>query len=175
MRKNYMENRSFRPIKLADSLQGVNKSLENKFFKINFVIYSKWAEIVGAFFAKHSRPEKITTIPKPAIDGGIEYQENILHVNLASAAAVEFQHFQNKILEKINSFFGYQAIQQIKINQNFFQKNPHSNIKEISNFKKNLSNQKIIEIKDTIQKINDKELEKSLLNLGLSIAKNEEN
>ena len=69
-----MKNRSFRPIKLADSLQGVNKSLENKFGKINFVIYSKWAEIVGTFFAKHSEPEKITTIPKPAIDGEIEFQ-----------------------------------------------------------------------------------------------------
>ena len=98
-----------------------------------------------------------------------------MHVNVYSGIVVEFQHFQNKILEKINSFFGYQAIQQIKINQNFFQKNPYSNIKEISNLKKNLSNQKIIEIKDTIQKINDKELEKCLLNLGLSIAKNEEN
>jgi len=168
-----MKNRSFRPIKLADSLQGVNKSLENKFGKINFVIYSKWAEIVGTFFAKHSEPEKITTIPKPAIDGEIEYQENILHVNLASAAAVEFQHFQNKILEKINSFFGYQAIHNIRIHQKLATKytdNPTIKIKKIN---KNLLNQKKIEIKDTIQKINDKELEQSLLSLGLSIAENE--
>ena len=39
----------------------------------------------------------------------------------------------------------------------------------------NLLNQKKIQIKKTTQKINDKELEQSLLNLGLSITSNEEN
>ena len=170
-----MQKRSFKPIKLADSLQGFNKNLVNKIGKVDYIIYSNWAEIVGKFFVKYSKPEKITTMPHFSKSHEFEQKKRILHVNVYSGIVVEFQHFQNKILEKINSFFGYQAIQQIKINQNFFQKNLHSNIKEISNFKKNLSNQKIIEIKDTIQKINDKELEKSLLNLGLSIAKNEEN
>ena len=33
------------------------------------------------------------------------------------AAAVEFQHFQDKIIEKINSYFGYKAIKGIKIHQ----------------------------------------------------------
>ena len=170
-----MQKRSFKPIKLADSLQGFNKNLVNKIGKVDYIIYSNWAKIVGKFFVKYSKPEKITTMPHSSKSHEFERKKRILHVNVYSGIVIEFQHFQNKILEKIKSFFGYQAIQQIKINQKFFQKNPHSNIKEISNFKKNLSNQKIIEIKDTIQKINDKELEKSLLNLGLSIAKNEEN
>ena len=170
-----MKKRSFKTIKLADSLQRFNKNLVNKIGKVDYIIYSNWAEIVGKFFVKYSKPEKITTMPHSSKSHEFERKKRILHVNVYSGVVVEFQHFQNKILEKINSFFGYQAIQQIKINQNFFQKNPYSNIKEISNLKKNLSNQKIIEIKDTIQKINDKELEKSLLNLGLSIAKNEEN
>ena len=170
-----MQKRSFKPIKLADSLQGFNKNLVNKIGKVDYIIYSNWAEIVGKFFVKYSKPEKITTMPHSSKNHEFEQKKRILHVNVYSGIVVEFQHFQNKILEKINSFFGYQAIQQIKISQNFFQKNPYLNIKEISNLKKNLSNQKIIEIKDTIQKINDKELEKSLLNLGLSIAKNEEN
>ena len=170
-----MQKRSFKPIKLADSLQGFNKNLVNKIGKVDYIIYSNWAEIVGKFFVKYSKPEKLTTMPHSPKNQEFEQKKRILHVNVYSGVVVEFQHFQNKILEKINSFFGYQAIQQIKINQNFFQKNLYSNIKEISNLKKNLSNQKIIEIRDTIQKINDKELEKSLLNLGLSIAKNEEN
>ena len=170
-----MQKRSFKPIKLADSLQGFNKNLVNKIGKVDYIIYSNWAKIVGKFFVQYSKPEKITTMPHSSKSHEFERKKRILHVNVYSGIVIEFQHFQNKILEKINSFFGYQAIQQIKINQNFFQKNPYSNIKEISNLKKNLSNQKIIEIKDTIQKINDKELEKSLLNLGLSIAKNEEN
>ena len=170
-----MEQRKNKPVKLADSLQGINRHLKNKFGNIDYVIYSKWAEIVGIFFFQHSQPEKITAILDPSNDGKIEHQERILHVSVAPAAAVEFQHFQNKILEKINSFFGYQAIHGIRIHQNFSSKDTSTSTKIIRNFDNNLLNQKKIEIKDTTQKINDKELEQSLLNLGLSITSNEEN
>ena len=170
-----MGKRNYKPVRLADSLQGINKNLEYKFGKIDYLIHSKWAEIVGTFFVQHSQPEKITTIPIPSADVEIEHQEKILHVNVAPAASIEFQHFQNKILEKINFFFGYQAIHGIRIHQNFSSKDTSPSTKTIKNFDNNLLNQKKIEIKDTTQKINDKELEQSLLNLGLSITSNEEN
>lgn len=170
-----MEKRNFKPIKLADSLQSFNKNLINKLGKIDYVIYSKWAEIVGTYFIEHSNPNKITTIPQPSEKQDFEHQIKVLHVNVSPGAAIEFQHFQNKILEKINSFFGYQAINQIRIHQKLFPENSYATKKTVSNFNKNLPDQKIVEIKDTIQKINDKELEQSLLNLGLSISKNEEN
>lgn len=173
--KDHMQKRNFKPIKLADSLQAFNKDLVNKFGKIDYVIYSKWAEIVGTFFAKYSQPEKITKIPQFYENQESEHQKKVLHVNVSSGVAVEFQHFQNKIIEKINSFFGYQVIHQIIINQKFFPKNSDAETMKISKLDNNLSDKKINEIKDTIQKINDKELEKSLLNLGLSIAKNEDN
>ena len=35
---------------------------------------------------------------------------------------LEFQHFQDKIIEKINSYFGYKAIKGIKIHQQFIKK-----------------------------------------------------
>mgnify|MGYP001040464155 CR=1 FL=1 len=129
-----MEKRNYRPVRLADSLQGINKSLVNKFGKIDYVIHSKWAEIVGTFFVQHSQPEKITTIPIPSADVEIEHQEKILHVNVAPAASIEFQHFQNKILEKINFFFGYQAIHGIRIHQNFSSKDTSPSTKTIKYF-----------------------------------------
>ena len=170
-----MKKRNYRPIRLADSLQGINNSLVNKFGRMDYVIRSKWANIVGTFFVQYSKPDKITIIPKPSEDGEIERQEKILHVNVAPAASVEFQHFQNKILEKINSFFGYQAIHQIKIHQKFFPDNVQTAKNQFEDIDQNLLGKKIVEIKDTIQQINDKELEQSLLNLGLSIAKNDKN
>jgi len=170
-----MQKRSFKPIKLADSLQGFNKNLVNKIGKVDYIIYSNWAEIVGKFFVKYSKPEKITTIPHSTKSQEFEQKKRILHVNVYSGVVVEFQHFQNKILEKINSFFGYKAIHHIKFYQNISKKNVHTFKKKINKFDNNLLKQKNIEIKDTTQKINDKELEQSLLNLGLSIAKNKEN
>ena len=170
-----MQNRYNKPIKLADSLRGINKNMVNKFGNIYYTIYSKWEEIVGAFFIQYSHPEKITIAPQNSNNEIKEFQEKTLHVNIAPAAAVEFQHFQNKILEKINSFFGYKAIHRIKIHQNFALKNSQSFKEKIDIKDDSLFNQKNNEIKDTIQKINDKELGESLLNLGLSVVKNEEN
>ena len=163
------KKRNYRPIKLADSLEDLNKIFMNRFGKASFVIFSKWPDIVGSFFVKYSQPDKITTIPSFS-DNQNGYQEKILHVNVASAVAVEFQHFQNKILEKINSFLGYKAIHRIKIHQKFTSEITSNNEKNIIK-----SDKKKIEIKDTTQKINDKELKQSLLNLGLSIEENEKN
>ena len=67
---------------------------------------------------------------------------------------------------------GYKAIHGIKIHQKLIKKSklsPKKNIIKNENIK-----QKKIEIKNTIEEINDKKLEESLLNLGLSIS-NEEN
>ena len=128
---------------------------------------------VGDFFVKYSQPEKIVNIYESSDDFEVKNHQKLLHVNVAPAAALEFQHFQNKIIEKINSFFGYKAIHYIKIHQNFTSKNTYNSPKIIDKFDNNFLNQKKKEIKDTTQKINDKELGQSLLNLGFSITKNE--
>ena len=170
-----MNNRFNRPKKLVASLKFINENLANKFGKTEYVIYSKWEEIVGSFFAQYSEPYKITNLPRYYEGDENKYHEKILYVNVASAAALEFQHFQNKIIEKINSFFGYKAIHHIKLYQNFTSKNKHTCNKKTNKSDNYLINQKNKEINDTTQKINDKELKKSLLNLGLSIEKFKEN
>jgi len=167
-----MNNRTNKPIKLSDSIQYINKNLINKYGKIEYIIFSKWSEIVGTFFAQYSTPERISMFPNKTKYND-ENNEIILHVNVNSAAAIEFQHFQNKILEKINSFLGYKAVHRIKIQQSLNLKNT-AKFKKINTSEENFSNIKKIEIKDTTQKINDKGLEKSLINLGLSITKNEQ-
>ena len=168
------EKRNYKPVKIGESLRTVNQKILYKFGKLEYIIYARWAEIVGAFFMNHSEPEKITIFSGNYTENDENNQKKILHVNVTPAAAVEFQHFQNKIIEKINSFFGYQAIHNIKIHQKLINKNRISNMKKSINKDRKID-QKKIEIKNTIHKINDKELEKSLLNLGVSISTNEEN
>ena len=112
-----MKNRYNRPIKLSDTLQKINNKLVNKFGKIEYIIYSKWDEIVGIFLFQYSEPDKITSIIKTSESNNNQYKERILNVNVVPSVAIEFQHFENKILEKINSFFGYQAIHRIRIHQ----------------------------------------------------------
>ena len=174
MKKSNQDNkRNYKPSKIGESLKSINKNLLYKFGQLDYIIHAKWPEIVGSFFVTHSKPEKITTLPKSSFKNNEIVHQKILHVHVNPAAAIEFQHFQNKIIDKINSFFGYQAIHNIKIHQKLYSTN--SPLETKKNIKKNHNlNIKKAEIKDTTNKINDKELGESLTKLGLSIAINYE-
>ena len=114
----------------------------------------------------------VSSLPHSTDEKGETIYEKYLHVNVTPSAAVEFQHFHNKIVEKINSYFGYKAIKGIKIHQQLIK------LENIVTKKSNVNfiniKQKTREIKNTISKINDKDLELSIVNLGLSITNEEE-
>ena len=95
----------------------MNRRFLYKFGKLDYTIHAKWSEIVGSFFVHHSEPQKISSIAKSTNEEVETLYDRFLHVNVSPAAAVEFQHFQDKIIEKINSYFGYKAIKGIKIHQ----------------------------------------------------------
>ena len=160
-------NRTFKSISIGDSLRNVNQKFLYKFGKLDYTIHAKWSEIVGSFFVHYSEPRKIITIKKPTERLDEFIYEKYLHVNVTPSVAVEFQHFQNKIIEKINSYFGYKEIKGIIIHQNFFKKENTASKKNNIN----LINKKQKEngIKNTTPKINDKDLKESIINLGLSI------
>ena len=161
------KNRNFKATKIGDSLRKVNQKFLYRFGKLDYIIYTKWAEIVGSFFIHHSEPQKISSIPQSTDEDGKNINENYLHVNVTPSAAVEFQHFQNKITEKINSYFGYKAIKGIKIHQKLVKEGKSLNKINKVNFVN--KDKKIQEIKKTTPSINDKDLEQSIVNLGLSI------
>ena len=164
--------RKFIPVTIADSLKNVNKKLLYKFGKLDYTIHAKWGDIVGSFFVKHAEPLKISSIPSSIAEDGSNIYDKYLHVNVSPAAAVDFQHFQDKIIEKINSFFGYKAIKGIKIHQQLV-KNDYPNVKEK---KVNLIEREIDkkEVLEATPNLSDKKLEESIVNLGLSITKAEE-
>ena len=49
--------RTFVPKKIGDTLSRINKNYSSKFGKIEFLILSKWTQIVGSFFAGHLDPD----------------------------------------------------------------------------------------------------------------------
>jgi len=165
------KNRNYKPTKIADSLKDIKQKFKSRFGNLEFTIHSKWLQIVGPFFAENSEPLKISSIFAEKSESNEDVYYKFLHVNVTPAIAVEFQHFQNKIVEKINSFFGYSAIKGIKIHQKFI--NINDNKKKYNNMKFKISSKKIEEIKNTNPKINDKQLQKSIINLGISIENDE--
>ncbi len=168
--KNEESKRTFVPKKIGDTLGKVNKVFSNKYGKTEFLILSKWPQIVGSFFAEHSEPDKISRLTEDFDEFGQPIFKNFLHVRVSPAAAVEFQHYKDTIIEKINSFFGYKAIADLRLQQNFIPKKNEQSLKS-ERFETTENEKKLI--KKEIQNIKDKELENSIVNLGLSINREE--
>ena len=158
--------RTFVPKKIGDTLSRINKNYSSKFGKIEFLILSKWTQIVGSFFADHSEPDKISRITEDFNEFDEPIYKNFLHVRVSPAAAVEFQHYKGTIIEKINSFFGYKAISDLRLKQNFI---PEKKIGIDKTYQAEITEDEKELIKNEIDDIQDKELEKSIVNLGASI------
>ena len=77
-------------------------------------IISRWPDIVGAEIAAHSEPLKITW-PRPNREETAEPATLVLRVE--GPAALEIQHLSAVILERVNRFFGWQAIGRLAIRQ----------------------------------------------------------
>jgi hypothetical protein len=77
-------------------------------------ILARWADIVGPEVAAHSEPMKINW-PRPVGDATPEPATLLLRVE--GPAALEIQHLSAVILERVNRFFGWQAIGRISLRQ----------------------------------------------------------
>ena len=122
---------------------------------------------MGSFFADHSEPDKISRITEDFNEFDEPIYKNFLHVRVSPAAAVEFQHYKDTIIEKINSFFGYKAITDLRLQQNFI---PEKKIvRNVDILNQAISEEEKISIKSEIENIKNKDLEKSIVNLGASI------
>ena len=166
--KQNSSKRTFTPVSISDSLRNMNKKFLYKFGKLDYTIHAKWSEIVGSFFVHHSEPQKISSIAKSTNEEGKTLYDRFLHVNVSPAAAVEFQHFQDKIIEKINSYFGYKAIKGIKIHQ-LLVKTDQYDLKQ-RNVNLIDAKEKKLAIKRSVPTLSNKELEESIVNLGFSIS-----
>ena len=81
-------------------------------------IIARWADIVGAEIAAHSEPMKINW-PRVVKDTGDDDQSEpaTLVLRVEGPAALEIQHLSAVILERVNRFFGWQAIGRITLRQ----------------------------------------------------------
>jgi len=77
-------------------------------------IISRWPDIVGPEIAAHSEPLKINW---PRASGEDAPEPATLVLRVEGPAALEIQHLSAVILERVNRFFGWQAIGRIALRQ----------------------------------------------------------
>jgi hypothetical protein len=103
------------PRPLAEVLR---KTLTDAFAKQGFAsveLVTRWPEIVGAEIAAHSQPEKIQWPRTPQARAAPEPGTLLLRVE--GPAALEIQHLSGVILERVNQFFGWQAVGNVRLRQ----------------------------------------------------------
>ncbi len=66
-------------------------------------VVTDWAEIVGPALARDSLPERLT-YARGAESGGT------LRIRAAGPLALELQHLEPLVIERINGYFGYRAV-----------------------------------------------------------------
>ena len=95
--------------------------------------------------------------------------KSYLNVSVAPAAALEFQHFKDTIIDKINSYFGYRAIMDLRIQQNYLPKVDAFNKKFSNRNSLTLKEEKLI--KNNVEDMKNNDLKDSLISLGVNIIK----
>mgnify|MGYP001585077568 CR=1 FL=1 len=74
-------------------------------------VVTQWEAIVGPVIARATSPERI------AYPAG-ERAQGTLHLRVASAGlALELQHLEPQLIERINSHFGYRAVARVRLTQ----------------------------------------------------------
>lgn len=74
-------------------------------------LINKWESVVGPMLSAHTAPTKIVYPRGKRRDGA-------LHLTVDNSAfALELQHLEPQMLERINTFFGYRAVGHIRITQ----------------------------------------------------------
>ena len=162
------DSRKNRPQKISETLGKITKNLTANFGKHEFIINSKWDEMVGDFFAEYSDPIRLDNVSDYFEKDRDSSLQGILHINIASPAALEFQHLNDKIIDKINSFFGYKAVSKIILHQVPYLEKRKKTSKRNKN-KKNLSEEQKNVLNKITSGFSSKKLEKALLKLGESI------
>jgi hypothetical protein len=107
--------RSF-PRQLAELTGGaLSDALRTQGFASTEII-ARWAEIAGPEIAAHSEPMKINW-PRQSASGDEPPEPATLMLRVEGPAAIEIQHLSAVILERVNRFFGWQAIGRIALRQ----------------------------------------------------------
>lgn len=104
-----------RPRNAAPLADLVGKTVGDAFARQGFAaveIVTHWQEIVGEDLAKRSEPMKLTWPRRDDPDS-----IGVLQVRVEGAYALEIQHLQPVIIERVNRYFGWRCVGRLAIRQ----------------------------------------------------------
>jgi len=122
-------------------------------------IVTRWPEIAGELLAAESTPDHLS-FPKDPQKGGT------LYIAASGSVALQIQHQEPNILQRINVYFGYPAVGRISISQT---SQRYKNTKKIKNPSIEPTPRQIAVIKSATQVISAPDLRQALDKLGIAV------
>ncbi len=108
--KPYQRPRGGEARSISDLMPEIGRAAFRRFGFVQSSVVSRWPEIVGPRFADITQPESIRFIAGAKSEG-------VLHLVVSSGAGAMIQHAAPTIIERVNRFFGYNAVSGMKIRQ----------------------------------------------------------
>jgi len=108
--RRYERKRGGAPRAIAELMPEIGRTAFRRFGFVQSSVVSRWPEIVGPRHAKVCAPEAIRFPPGEKSDG-------ILQLVVVAAHAPIIQHVIPEIIERVNRFFGYNAVSRVKMRQ----------------------------------------------------------
>jgi hypothetical protein len=152
--KNNIGQKSFYIQGLRSFKNSLPKNIKKILNKKGFVyseILNRWNYLVGNEISKVSFPKTFRPSGKNA--------PGTLIVSVQRGNEINIEFSKNTIIEKINSFFGYKILNNIRLET-------FNNLKENINKKKmNISTNTTKKFKDSVKSVNNEKIKKSLMKL----------
>ncbi|NCP11652.1 MAG: DUF721 domain-containing protein [Sphingomonadales bacterium] len=95
---------------IADLMPEIGRAAFRRFGFVQSSIVTRWPEIAGARYAEVTAPESLR-FPHGKREGGT------LHLTVSGAHAPMLQHVEPELIERVNRFFGYRAVERIRMTQ----------------------------------------------------------
>ena len=159
MKNQLKQLRSNRLRAIAELLPTVSKKFTQSRGFTHSEILACWKEIVGEALALNSRPNRIL-FPKG------KRQQGTLYICASGPTALQIQHDEPTILQRINFYFGYPAIEKISISQVAFK---HNGLKTEKSDAEKISRKHLTKIESTTEIISDPNLREALNKLGIAL------
>ncbi len=108
--RQYERPRGGQARQISDLMPEVGRTAFRRFGFVQSSVVSRWPEIVGPRHARICSPESIRFPPGEKSDG-------ILQLVVVPAHAPMIQHVVPEIMDRVNRFFGYNAVAKVKLRQ----------------------------------------------------------
>ncbi len=147
---------------VSDLVPRIGRAAFRRYGFVQSSVVTRWPEIVGEDHAKVCAPEQIRFPPG-------EKSEGILQMVVMPAHAPLIQHVIPEIMERVNRFFGYRAVAQVRIRQGAVKPPPAQETKEAPSLKPIP-----MELGESLRDIGDPELRTVLESLARSMGAKED-